>query len=134
MKRLLTSLAAVVIAAGSALSLFAASLNRAASSRPDIEDTYTITSTLQVLKPFNPEDMKDDFQEVRVVAQERDSCTVEVTYYPLFRPTIGENANWREEYAGMTEYLRPTATENWDEAMQRDLLEELRASGIHPAE
>jgi hypothetical protein len=30
--------------------------------------------------------MNDDFQDVRVLAQEKDSCTVQVTYYPLNRP------------------------------------------------
>ena len=32
----------------------------------------------------------------------------------------------------MAEYLRPTPTENWDEAMQRHLLAELRMAGIDP--
>jgi hypothetical protein len=47
------------------------------------EDTYTITSVLQVLNPVNPADMNDDFQDARVLAQDKDSCTVEVTYYPF---------------------------------------------------
>jgi serine/threonine protein kinase len=96
------------------------------------EDTYTITSVIQVLNPVNPDDMNDDFQDVRVLAQDKDSCTVEVTYYPFYRPAIGENPNWRTDDAGMTQYLKPTATENWDEAMRRDLIAELRQSGIDP--
>jgi len=36
----------------------------------------------------------------------------------LTKPAIGENPNWRTDDAGMTQYLKPTATENWDEAMQ----------------
>jgi transglutaminase-like putative cysteine protease len=102
------------------------------AGHPAREDTYTITSVLQVLKPADPADMNDDFQEARVLAQDNDSYTVEVTYYPLHRQVIGENPNWREEDAGMTQYLRPTATENWDETMQRDLVAELRSAGIDP--
>jgi transglutaminase-like putative cysteine protease len=124
-------LAALVTTSAAINTVFAASQS-AASRRPGIEDTYTITSTVQILKPVNPADMQDDFQDVRVLAQDADSVTVEVTYHPLFRPEIGENPNWRAEYAGMTEYLQPTPTENWDEAMRRDLLAELRTADIDP--
>ncbi len=96
------------------------------------EDTYTITSVIQVLNPVNPADMNDDFQDVRVLAQDKDSCTVEVTYYPFYQPGIGENPNWRADDAGMAQYLKPTATENWDEAMRRDLIAELRQANIDP--
>jgi transglutaminase-like putative cysteine protease len=100
--------------------------------RPDAKDTYTITSTLQLVRPFNLKDMTDDFQDARLIASDADTCTVEITYYPLYRPAIGENPNWRKDYAGMTEYLRPTATENWNEQMRLDLLAELRAADIDP--
>lgn len=99
---------------------------------PHEENTYTITSVMQILKPVNPADMNDDFQDARVLAQDGDSCTVEVTYYPLHRPAIGENPRWRKDYAGMTEYLRPAPTANWDETMKRDLEAELRQAGIEP--
>jgi hypothetical protein len=84
------------------------------------------------LKPYRIADMKDDFQDVRLITEDADSCTVEITYHPLHQPAIGENARWREEYAAMTEYLRPTATENWDQTMQSDLLAQLGEAGIHP--
>ena len=61
-----------------------------------------------------------------------DSCTVEIIYYPLFRPEIGENPNWRRDYAYMNQYLHPTAAENWDEKMRADLIAELRNDGIEP--
>jgi len=106
----------------------------AASTRrhPAREDAYTITSVIQVLKPFNPDDMNDDFQDARVLAQDKDACTVEVTYYPFNRQVIGENTNWLKDDAGMTEYLKPTPSENWDETMRRDLLAELHEAGIDP--
>ena len=104
----------------------------AGGQRPSRAGSYTITSVLQVLQPANPADMNDDFQQARVLAQDKDSYTVEITYYPLYLPEIGENPNWRSEDAGMTEYLQPTATENWDDAMRRDLVQELGAAGIDP--
>jgi beta-lactamase regulating signal transducer with metallopeptidase domain/transglutaminase-like putative cysteine protease len=99
---------------------------------PPKANAYTITSVIQVLKPANPADMNDDFQDARVLAQEKDSYTVEITYYPLHRPAVGEDPNWRKDDAGMTEYLRPTPSENWDETMRHDLLAELREAGIDP--
>lgn len=99
---------------------------------PAAKDTYTITSVMQLVQPFDPKDMNDDFQEARVLTSDGKSSLVEVTYYPLFTPTIGENPRWREENAKMTEYLRPTPTENWDEAMRKDLLAELNEAGIDP--
>lgn len=99
---------------------------------PAAKDTYTITSVMQLVQPFDLKDMNDDFQEARVLASDGKSSLIEVTYYPLFTPTIGENPRWREEDAKMTEYLRPTPTENWDEAMRKDLLAELNEAGIDP--
>lgn len=107
-------------------------LAAAAVHHPAAADTYTITAVLQIVKPFDVAAMTDDFQDVRVLSQDADTCLFEITYYPLFRPAVGENPNWRQDYAGMTEYLRPTAAENWDEAMRADLLAELHAAGIDP--
>ena len=130
MRLLRAFLTGLALIGGSAT--FAAVPIQVAASRPAFEDTYTITATFQLARPFDIADMTDDFQDARVVAQDADSCTVEITSYPLFRPAIGENRNWRADYAGMTEYLRATPTENWDDAMRRDLLTELRAAGIDP--
>lgn len=106
---------------------------RADSARhPAKEDTYTITSVLRVLPPADPAAMSDDFQAVRVLSQDKDSVTVQVTYYPLYQQSVGEDANWRKDDAGMTDYLNPTPAENWDAAMRRDLLAQLRQDGINP--
>jgi hypothetical protein len=98
------------------------------------EFTYTITSVMQFAKPIDVADMTDDYQDARLIAQDEDSATVEITYYPLNtnREGIGENPKWKRHYAHMTEYLAPTATENWDERMRADLLAELRQDGIDP--
>jgi hypothetical protein len=78
--------------------------------------------------------MTDDYQDARLVSQDEDSATIEITYYPLNtnRDAIGENPNWKQDYARMTKYLAPTATENWDEKMRADLLAALRQDGIDP--
>jgi hypothetical protein len=98
------------------------------------ENTYTVTSVMQFVKPFDVADMTDDYQDARLIAQDDYTATVEITYYPLNtnREGIGENANWKHDYAGMTKYLAPTATENWDEKMRADLLAALQADGIEP--
>jgi len=111
----------------------AASVLRASPNHhPDKEDTYTITSVVQILQPVNPAEMTDDFQDTRLLGQDENSATVQVTYYPLYQPTIGENPNWRTDDAGMTECLQPTPTENWDPAMRHELVTQLKQDGIDP--
>ena len=126
------TIAIVALASGSVSALAGQGPAGGSDRRPRKEDSYTITSVIQVLKPVNPADMNDDFQDARVLAQDKDSCTVEVTYYPLYQPEVGENPDWRKDDAGMTEFLHPTTTENWDETMRRDLVAELREAGIDP--
>jgi hypothetical protein len=113
----------------SSVIVFSASLALGHSSK---EESYTITSTMQILQPVRPEDMNDDFQACRLISQDKDSCTLEMTYYPLFQQMVEENPNWRVDDAKMDEYLRPTLTENWDTGMQRDLIAALREDGIDP--
>ncbi len=98
------------------------------------EFTYTITSTLKILKPCRPADMNDDYQDVRVLAEDKDSYTLEITYYPLNtnREAIGENRDWKHYDAGVEAYLKPTPTANWDAKMRADLLTQLKQDGIEP--
>ncbi|HET6453404.1 MAG TPA: transglutaminase domain-containing protein [Armatimonadota bacterium] len=96
--------------------------------------TYTITSVMRLLPPVRLTDMNDDYQDARLIRKDGDLCTVEITYYPLNKNSeaIGENPNWKKDYAGMTEYLKPRPAANWDEKMQSDLIAELKKSGIDP--
>ncbi len=103
---------------------------RRTERHPSKEDTYTVTSVIEILRPVNPVDMNDDFQDARVLAENNDSSIIEVTYYPLHRPAVGENPNWRTDDAALVEYLRPGPTANWDGMMKRDLEAELRQCGI----
>lgn len=132
MKRIGRNVAAVLVAVAVAGGVGSRDRKPSAQRHPPKEDTYTITSVLQLLQPVNPADMNDDFQDARVLLHEKDSLTIEVTYYPLRQVPIGENPNWHKDYAGMTEYLKATPTVNWDETMRRDLLAELRQEGIDP--
>ncbi len=132
MKPMLTTIVVAVISTSAARCSTFADQGPSAERHPRKEDTYTITSVIQVLQPVNAADMNDDFQDAHVLAQDKDSCTVEVTYYPFYRPAIGENPNWRNDDAEMTQYLKPTSTENWDETMRRDLIAELHRAGIDP--
>lgn len=98
------------------------------------EFTYTITSVMRIGKPFNLADMTDDYQDARLISEDQDSATIEFVYYPhnTNKEAIGEDPDWKGDYAGMTQYLRPTITENWDEQMRADLIAELRKDGIDP--
>src|SRR5579872_5899432 len=104
------------------------------AEKPGKESTYTITSVMRIAKPYRLADMTDDYQDARLISEDADSATIEFVYYPFNtnKETIGENASWKRDYAGMTEYLRPTVTENWDDKMRDDLIAELRRDGIDP--
>ena len=106
--------------------------SQASTVPPSAKDSYTITSVLRVLPPVDPAAMTDEFQTVRVLAQDKKAATVEITYHPLHTQVVGEDPNWRKDDAGMTAFLRPTPAENWDAAMRRDLLAQLRHDGIEP--
>src|SRR5579872_6124268 len=45
------------------------------------EFTYTITSVMRLAKPYNIADMNDDYQDARLISEDKDSATVEVVYY-----------------------------------------------------
>src|SRR5580658_7563310 len=76
----------------------------------------------------------DPDSDARVLSEDADSVTVEIVYYPLNtnKYAIGENLNWKTDYAHMSQYLRPTPTENWDDKMRADLLAALQKDGIDP--
>jgi len=64
---------------------------------------------LELARPYNIADMTDDYQEARLISEDSNSITVEVTYYPInnHADSIGENANWKRDYAGMPYTVRP---------------------------
>jgi hypothetical protein len=131
MKRILTAIFISMVLMEIISCIDLARQNILSERHPHKEDTYTITSIIQILKPINVADMNDDFQDARLLAKDKDSFTIEVTYYPFYQPAIGEDPNWCKDDAQMTNYLVPTPTENWDEAMKQDLVAELHQAGIN---
>lgn len=96
------------------------------------EYTYTIRSIVRVMQPCGRDPISDDYQDARVLDETSEYVELEVVHYPLATggEAIESNRDWRSEYAGMTEYLRPRINTNWDDKMRADLLRELRANGI----
>jgi len=124
--------AGALIRSGIAILLLACPLLARPTARFQ-KSEYSLTLVLQLAKPFSIEDMNDDYQSARILHQDQDSAIVEVVHHPLAKPApIRENAHWKRDDAGMTRYLRPTPSENWDAQMQRDLLAELQQAGIDP--
>lgn len=63
------------------------------------------------------------------------TVVVDIDYYPLRpMPTIQPDPNWQQDDAGMTEFLQPGLTANWDESFGQLLLQDLANSGIHPSD
>ena len=98
------------------------------------EFTYSVRAVIRVMPPYNVKAITDDYQDVRVLAENTEYAELEVVVYPLNTnaEAIKGNRNWKKEYAGMKEYLAPGITTNWDESMRKDLLRELAKDGIDP--
>ncbi|UCD52993.1 MAG: transglutaminase domain-containing protein, partial [Phycisphaerales bacterium] len=96
------------------------------------EYTYSVRTVFRFLPPLDEKALNDDFQDARVLEQTDDYVEIEVVHYPLATvyESIGENRNWRRDYAHLTEYLAPGATTNWDAPMRQVLLAELKGDGI----
>jgi hypothetical protein len=96
------------------------------------EYTYSVRTILRFMPPFDKAALNDDYQDAKVLQKTDDYIELEVVHYPFATPleTIEENPNWQRDYAGMTEFLKPGVTTNWDVKMKRDLRAELKADGI----
>jgi Transglutaminase-like superfamily len=98
------------------------------------EFTYSVRAVIRVMPPYNLQALNDDYQDVRVRKETKDFVELEVVVYPFNSNSeaIQANPNWKNDYAGMKEYLAPGVTTNWDDAMRQDLLRELAKDGIDP--
>jgi hypothetical protein len=98
------------------------------------EFTYSVRTVVRVMPPYHLAAVNDDYQDARVRQETKDFVELEVISYPLNTnaEAITANPDWKRDYAGMTEYLRPGVTTNWDESMGKELLSELSQSGIDP--
>jgi RNA polymerase sigma factor (sigma-70 family) len=98
------------------------------------EHTYSVRAVIRVMPPYNLQALNDDYQDVRVRKETKELVELEVVAYPLNTnaEAIKGNPNWKKDYAGMSEYLAPGVTTNWDDRMRKDLLRELAQDGIDP--
>ena len=98
------------------------------------EFTYSVRAVLRVMHPVNRKTLNDDYQDVRILTENKEYAELEVVVYPLNSnaKTIKGNRNWKDDAAGMTGYLAPGITTNWDQEMREELRHELANSGIYP--
>jgi hypothetical protein len=98
------------------------------------EFSYSLRAVIRVMPPYNLKELNDDYQDVRVISETKEYAELEVVVYPLNTnaEAIQGNPNWQKDAAGMTEYLKPGVTTNWDEDMRKELLRELAKDGIDP--
>ncbi len=96
------------------------------------EHTYTVRTVMKFMPPFDSSCLNDDFQDARVLEETKDYIKLEVVLYPLCtaNQTIEGNPNWQKDYSGMSQYLKPGITANWDAQMKQTLLAKLNADGI----
>jgi hypothetical protein len=98
------------------------------------EFTYSVRAVVRVMRPCNGKALNDDYQDVRVVNENKEYAELEVVVYPMNSnaETIKGNPNWKKDDAGMAAYLAPGVTTNWDAAMRTNLLAELAKDHIAP--
>jgi hypothetical protein len=98
------------------------------------EFTYSIRTVVKVMPPVDPACMSDDYQDARVLGKGANFVELEVIHYPLNTNAraIRSDPDWRRHAATKAESLRPGITTNWDDAMRRALVAELRTDGIDP--
>ena len=99
-----------------------------------VEDTYTITTVVKVLRPCDPSVMTDPYQDVKVLSDDGTCFTLSITYFPLNDKVRALRSQLYATKPGdLDRYLRPTVTCNWDAEMRAKLLIDLKQSGIDPA-
>ena len=92
------------------------------------EFTYSVHAVVQVMPPISEDVLTGVDQDGRVLARGEDWIMLEVVLYPFstMADAIIGNSDWRTRVAGLQQYIDPGPTTNWDEAMQRDMIESLR--------
>jgi hypothetical protein len=106
--------------------------------KPDGDDderrefTYSVRAVMTLLEPYATRELSDDWQDARVVATGKDYARIEVVLYPLatWTEAIGDDANWRTTTKAMREFVEPSPTSNWNDAMRTTLIAELTQQGV----
>ena len=99
------------------------------------EYAYTLRSVVQVAPPVTDDVLQDDYQDARILDRGPQHVELEVIHYPLctIAATITADPDWRDHVSAHGQQLRSSASSNFDEAMQAELLEALAAAGIDAA-
>jgi hypothetical protein len=114
-----------------------ASAGVASNSNFNLGNRYTISSTLEILKPVKLSSMTNDAQKVEVLSENSLTIKVRITVDPTKDQVsqLTPNLNWKDEYSknsDLQKYISPGITTNWDEQMKADLLAALAKANIFP--
>ena len=96
------------------------------------EYTYSIRSVIKVMRPCDVDVANDDYQDARLLSETEQHVELEVIHYPFNTnaDAIVGSADWRTPTPELEKHLKAGVTTNWDEAMQRDLIDALAEDGI----
>ena len=99
-----------------------------------VDDTYTITSTIEVTRPCHPDQLTDAYQDVKVLSDDGTTYTLSVTYFPLNDKVRKLRTQaYATKLGDLNQYLKPSITCNWDAQMRSELLRDLKRDGIDPS-
>lgn len=99
-----------------------------------VENTYTITSVMDVLPPADPAVMTDAYQDTVVIGRKGDLIRVSVTYFPMDDAVRQQRLRrYASQPSDLSRYLASTTTCNWDADTHNELVAELRRAGIAPS-
>jgi len=96
------------------------------------EYAYTVRAVVQVMKPVTLDELRDDFQDVRLLDETAEHVELEVVLYPLndVDAAIGSDDGWRDPDPALEPWLAPGPTSDWTPELRRRLLRELGADGV----
>ncbi len=96
------------------------------------EYAYSIRSVMKVMRPCNLETINDDYQDAKVLSETKDFVELEIIHYPFNTnaKSIEGDSAWRTHATDMQTWIDPGATTNWDAKMRKDLLAELKVTGV----
>lgn len=88
------------------------------------EYTYTIKAVREVDIRYNPDSIRDTFQDAKIISDTGKKLKYEVVLYPYAEDIVEGDPNWRKnqknsKFEGL---LKPRKTTNWDIKMQQELL------------
>lgn len=98
-----------------------------------VENTYTITSVMELLEPADPAVMTDAYQDAVLIGRSGGVAKVSVTYFPMNDAVRQKRLNmYASKATDLHRYLASTTTCNWDAQTRKTLLLGLAKAGIVP--